>query len=150
MLLARDLGREHLDAEWLFTIGMLAGPCAVLEDRGASEWLYSLLLPFERLYAHAPVESVFGAVAWSLGVLATTMGSYDDAERHFAVAIEVEEAMRAPPWRAHAQHDLATMLLMRGGDGDDERARGLLDEARTTYGDLGMDTWVARTREQGR
>jgi DNA-binding SARP family transcriptional activator len=146
VVLARDLGEEHLDAEWLFTISMLAGPCAVLEDRDAANRVYSLLLPFERLYAHAPVESVFGAVAWSLGVLATTMGRYDDAERHFGVAIETEEAMRAAPWRAHAQHDFASMLLTRGGAGDGKRAAGLLDEARTTYADLGMDSWVARTQ----
>jgi DNA-binding SARP family transcriptional activator len=145
LLLARDLGREHLDAEWLFTISMLARPCAVLEDRDAAGRLYSLLLPFERLYAHAPVESVFGAVAWSLGVLATTANRYDDAERHFGVAIEIEQAMRAPPWRAHAQHDFASMLLTRGRAGDGERAVGLLDEARSTYAELGMDTWVART-----
>ena len=102
------------------------------------------LLPYERLYAHAPVESVFGAVARSLGVLATTMERYDDAERHFAVAMEVEQAMRARPWLAHAQHDLATMVLARGGDGDSERARILLDEAATTYRELGMNAWAAR------
>jgi DNA-binding SARP family transcriptional activator len=145
-LLARDLAHEHRDAEWLFTMSMLSAPCALLEDRDAAERLYSLLLPFERLYAHAPVESVFGAVASSLGVLATTMGSYDAAERHFAVAIDTEEAMRAPPWRAHAQHDLATMLLARRGAGDAERARELLDEARATYSRLGMDAWAARAR----
>jgi hypothetical protein len=74
------------------------------------------------------------------------MGSYDAAERHFAVAIDTEEAMRAPPWRAHAQHDLATMLLARRGAGDAERARELLDEARATYSRLGMDAWAARAR----
>jgi tetratricopeptide (TPR) repeat protein len=145
-LLARDLAREHRDAEWLFTISMLASPCALLEDRDAAERLYSILLPFERLYAHAPVESVFGAVARPLGVLATTVGRYDAAERHFATAIEIEEAMRAPPWRAHAQHDLATMLLARGDSGDTTRARRLLDEARTTYSELGMDAWAATAR----
>jgi tetratricopeptide (TPR) repeat protein len=145
-LLSRDLAHEHVDAEWLFTISLLARPCALLGDREAADRLYAVLLPYERLYAHAPVETVFGAVARSLGVLATTMGRYDDAERHFAVAIETEEAMRAPPWRAHAQHDLAAMLLARGAAGDQERAQTLLDEAATTYADLGMDAWVTRTR----
>jgi hypothetical protein len=105
-----------------------------------------MLLPYERLYAQAPVESVFGSVGRALGVLATTLGRYDDAERHFAVAIETEEAMRALPWRAHAQHDLAIMLLARGGAGDPERAHALLDEAAATYRELGMDEWAARTR----
>jgi len=143
-MLARDLAHEHLDAEWLFTISLLAGPCALLVDRNAAARVYALLLPYERLYAHAPVESVFGAVARSLGVLATTMERYDDAERHLAVAIEVEQAMRARPWLAHARHDLATMLLARGVDGDSEQAHALLEEVATTYTDLGMSAWATR------
>jgi DNA-binding SARP family transcriptional activator len=149
MLLERDLAQEHRDAEWLFTVSMLAKPCAVLGERAAAERLHSLLLPYERLYAHAPVESVFGAVAGSLGVLATTIGDYEAAERHFAVAIEIEDAMRAPPWRAHAQHDLATMLLARGDPGSTKRALRLLEEARTTYSELGMDAWAARAWPHG-
>jgi tetratricopeptide (TPR) repeat protein len=144
MLLARDLKNEHVDAEWLFTISMLAGPCAVLDDRDAAQRVYSMLLPYERLYAQAPVESVFGAVARSLGVLATTMGRDDDAERHFEVAIETEQRMRARPWLAHAQHELAAMLLARGAAGDSERALALLEDALATYRELGMDAWAAR------
>jgi hypothetical protein len=30
----------------------------------------------------APVEGVFGALSRGLGVLATALGRYDDAERH--------------------------------------------------------------------
>ena len=39
------------------------------------------------------------------------LGRFDEAERHFEVAIETERRMRARPWLAHAQHDLAAMLL---------------------------------------
>ena len=35
-LVARDLAREHLDAEWLFSISLLASPCALVEDAGAA------------------------------------------------------------------------------------------------------------------
>ena len=144
ILLARDLEREHFDAEWLFTISTLAGPCGLLDDREAAQRVYSMLLPYESLYAQAPVEAVFGSVGRALGVLATTMRRYDDAERHFAGAIETERAMRARPWLAHAQHDLATMLLARGGDGDSEQARALLEEVATAYTELGMNPWAVR------
>ena len=143
-MLSRDLEHAYLDAEWLFTISMLAAPCARLGDGDAAERLYSMLLPYERLYAQAPVESAFGAVARGLGVLATALDRFDDAERHFATAIETERAMRARPWLAHAQHDLAAMLLERGGADDADRARGLLEDARTTYRELGMDVWARR------
>jgi DNA-binding SARP family transcriptional activator len=143
-LLARDLAREHLDAEWLFSMTLLPDPCALLGDDDAAARLYSLLLPYEHLYAQAPVEATFGSVARGLGVLATTLRRFEDAERHFEAALEVERRMRAGPWRAHAQHNLAAMLLARGGPGDREKASGLLDEAVNTYRELGMDSWATR------
>ena len=144
LMLSRDLAREYLDAEWLFTISLLADPCARLGDREGAERLYSMLLPYESLYAQAPVEATFGAIARGLGVLATTLRRFDDAERHFDVAIEIERRMGARPWLAHAQHDLGAMLLARGASGDSERARLLLDEALAGYRELGMDAWAAR------
>jgi tetratricopeptide (TPR) repeat protein len=143
-MLSRDLEHEYLDAEWLFTISMLAAPCAGLGDSDAVERLYSMLLPYELLYAQAPVESVFGAVGTSLGVLAAALERFEDAERHFDIAIETERAMRARPWLAHAQHNLAAMLVARGAAADSGRARELLDDARTTYRELGMDVWAGR------
>ena len=143
-VISGDLAREYLDAEWLFSMSLLPGPCAFLGDEQAAAKLYSVLLPYEDLYAQAPVEAVFGSLARGLGVLATTLGNFDDAGRHFDVALETERKMRAPPWYAHAQHDLAAMLLTRGGTSDTQRARTLLAEAATAYHDLGMETWAAR------
>jgi tetratricopeptide (TPR) repeat protein len=143
-LLSRDLAREHVDAEWLFTVCLLADPCARLGDHEAAGKLYSMLLPYEPLYAMAPVEAGFGSAARALGVLATILRRFDDAERHFDVAIETERRMRARPWLAHAQHNLAAMLLARAETGDGDRARALIDDAVGTYRELGMDPWAAR------
>jgi hypothetical protein len=82
-----------------------------------------------------------------LGLLATAARRFDDAERHFADAIEIERRMRARPWLAHAQQGWAAMLLTRRGPGDLDRARVLLGDARATYRTLGMDTWAARCDE---
>ncbi len=145
-LMSRDLAREYVDAEWLFMLALLADPCAWLGDREAAGRLYSMLLPYERLYAMAPVEALFGSVARALGVLATALGRFDEAERHFEVAIEIESTMRARPWLAHARHDFAAMLLVRASAGDAGHARTQLEEAMATYGELGMDSWVARAQ----
>jgi tetratricopeptide (TPR) repeat protein len=145
-LLSRDLAQDNFDAEWLFTISLLAAPCARLGDRDATQRLYSMLLPYERLYAQAPVESVFGAVARGLGVLATALGRFDDAERHFDIALETERAMKAAPWLAHAQHDYAAMLIARGNDRDSERAQTLLGDALKSFRELGMDSWADRAQ----
>jgi tetratricopeptide (TPR) repeat protein len=143
-LLSQDLARLYRDAEWSFSLSLLPDPCAFLGDEDAAATLYSLLLPYEHLYAQAPVEAVFGSLARGLGVLATTLRRFDAAERHFDVAIETERRMCARPWLAHAQHDLAAMHLARGLAGDPQRGYALLDEAVATYRELGMETWAAR------
>ena len=145
-LLERDLAHEHLDAEWVFGMSLLTDPCARLGGENAAAELYSMLLPYDRLYAQAPVESLFGSVARGLGVLATTLRRFDEAERHFDVAIETERKMGARPWLVHAQHELAAMLLARGSAGDSERARALLDEALAAYRELGMNSWARRAQ----
>jgi tetratricopeptide (TPR) repeat protein len=136
--------QEHRDTEWFFSMSLLPDPCAFLGDEDAAAKLYSLLLPYEHVYALAPIEAVFGSLARGLGVLATTLRRFDEAERHFEVAIETERRMRGRPWLAHAQHDLAAMLLARGAANDRERAHALLEEAAATYRELGMPTWASR------
>ena len=143
-LLSRNLGGEHLDEEWLFGMCLLPDVCAFLGDASSAGRLYAILLPYERHYAEAPVEAAFGSVARALGVLATTLRHFDDAEGHFDTAMQMEGSMGARPWLAHAQHDLAGMLLARGEPGDRERASGLLAEALATYRELGMEVWAGR------
>ena len=145
-VLSRELAGQYLDAEWLFTTALLADPCARVGDQESARRLYSMLLPYERLYAQAPVEAAFGSLARALGVLATTLHRFPEAEGHFDVAIETERRMGARPWLAHAQHDLAAMLLARGATGDSERARALLEDVVATYRELGMDSWAARVK----
>ena len=96
-LMTHDLGHEHLDAEWLLSMTLLADPCALLDDQDAAARLHALLASYE-----------------------------------------------ARPWLAHAQHDLATMLLRRGAVGDDKRAFALLNEAHDIYRELDMTSWAAR------
>jgi tetratricopeptide (TPR) repeat protein len=140
-LLSHDLRRHHVDAEWLFSMSLLADVVAVLGDEDAAARLYELLVPYERLYGHAPVEVSFGSIARGLGVLAATLRRFDDAERHFDAAIDIERAMRARPWIAHAQHGLGEALLARG---DEVRARAVLGEAVAGYRELAMESWAAR------
>ena len=140
-LLDRDLSREHRDSEWLFAMCVLADPTAALAEKSGVQRLYAALVPYQDLYAIAPSEGLFGAVARALGVLAGALERYDDAEFHLEVALDVERRMGARPWRAHAHRDLAAVLVSRG---DPERARPHLDDALQTYRELDMETWAAR------
>jgi tetratricopeptide (TPR) repeat protein len=146
-LMTHDLGNEYVDAEWLLSITTLADPCALVGHHDAAARLHALLTPYEGLYTVAPVEATFGSVARALGVVASVLERFDAAEEHFALAIETERKMRARPWLAHTQHDLATMLLRRRAVGDTERACALLQDTHDTYRRLGMKSWAARAHE---
>jgi tetratricopeptide (TPR) repeat protein len=143
-LLAHDLAHHHVDAEWLFALSLLPDACRALADADAAATLYPVLLPYSHLYAEAPVEVSFGTTARALGVLATTLGEFADAEHHFEAAMEMERRMGAWPWIAHVSHDLAAMLLARGTTADRARASRLLAEATTRYVQLGMESWAER------
>jgi tetratricopeptide (TPR) repeat protein len=137
---AFDLSREYVDEEWLFAVNLLPDVCARLGDDERAAVLYELLAPHESLYAQAPVEGTFGAIARGLGVLAAQLERLDDAERHFRRAIEIERGMRAWPWLALARQDLGRLLRRRG---DESAARAELDAAIACYRELGMESWAA-------
>src|SRR5262249_36234472 len=139
---AIDLTRNYVDGEWLLTVGLLPDALRVINDTDLTAGLYDALAPREALYTQAPIEITFGSVARGLGVLATVLERFDEAEGHFVVALEVEQRMRALPWIAHAQHDFGAMLIARNRPGDPERGRSLANDAVAGYRALGMDTWA--------
>jgi DNA-binding SARP family transcriptional activator len=129
------------DEEWLVSIGLLAETARVLGGAGSAAILYELLLPYGDRVAVGYPEISTGAVARYLGLLATTMERWDDAERHLQDALKVNARIGARPWLAHTQHDYARMLLSRNATGDTEQAQLLASTAVATYRDLGMHTY---------
>ena len=111
------------------------------ETRNASN-LYEMLLPYAGCNVLAYPGLSLGSASRYLGLLASTVSRWAEAERHFDAAIEMHAEMGARPWLSHTQHDHARMLLARGAPTDVERALGLIAEARTTYLELGMESWA--------
>ncbi|MGH8632351.1 MAG: tetratricopeptide repeat protein, partial [Burkholderiales bacterium] len=66
------------------------------------------------------------------------MRRWEDAERHFQDALEMNTRMGARPWVAWTQHDYARMLLARHRKGDRQRALELLTPALAAAQDMGM------------
>ena len=127
------------DVDWLFSLAHLAEVSAYVGDADASAALYKLLLPYSDrcvLTAYAAVCS--GSVARYLALLATTLGHYDEAVRHFEQAIERHTRWRARPWLARTRHSYAEMLISRGEARDLAAARDLLEEALGTAREIGM------------
>ena len=139
-LTRRDLSNWHVDEEWLFSICLLADTCAILGDADRAAPLYELLLPYGSLNAVAVPELALDSSSRPLGILATLLGRFEEAARHFEEALRMNETMGARPSLAHTQKDYARMLLRRSSQGDQERAEKLLSRAQATYQSLGMQS----------
>jgi tetratricopeptide (TPR) repeat protein len=102
--------------------------------------VYDALLPYARLVAVDGIAAgTHGSVARWLGGLATLQGRWDDAEKHFAHAVEVNEALGAVMAVTHTQVMLARMLGLRGRAEDRRRRDQLLTEALSVYRAHGAD-----------
>jgi tetratricopeptide (TPR) repeat protein len=121
-LLSRDLSSWHVDSEWLFSVTLLAEAVALLGGQDRAAALYDVLLPYGSLNAVAPIEAALGSASRALGLLATVLGRFSDAVRHFDEALRMNTTMGAQPSIAHTEYDYARMLAARGEPGDRERA----------------------------
>jgi DNA-binding NarL/FixJ family response regulator len=137
-----DLPRDGL---WVTCITYLAEVCVFLQDTARAATLYHLLRPYAgRNVIVGGSVACYGAASRYLGMLATTMARWDEAEQHFQEALAMNTRTGARPWLAHTQHDYATMLLTRGEPEDQARAMILLESALTTARALGMRALEAR------
>lgn len=126
------------DNAWLFGMSLMSEAVSLAGDPVAAETLYARLSPFAGRHAIASNEGSVGVVDRYLGLLAVTMGRLDDGERHLTDAIAILDSMGARPWKAHAQHDLAKVLRVRGAQGDAERAAALDVAASAAARQIGM------------
>jgi tetratricopeptide (TPR) repeat protein len=137
------------DGLWPIGIAQLCQVAAQLDDAAHAGALYAQLLPFAgRCVVSINVLS-WGSAERSLGLLATTLGRYEDAERHFARALEVNGSIGAVLWVARTRADHARMLLRRDGPGDRERADELLAAALAVAEELGLTALAASARQLG-
>jgi tetratricopeptide (TPR) repeat protein len=137
-LAENDFAGVPVDEEWLASMCLLAEAAASLGDVRRSRVLYELLSPYADRVGTSYPEMNLGSVARYLGLLSATEARWEDAERHFTDALDVNRRIGALPWLGHTQDDYARMLLARGEVRDVERAGHLLDDARATYRELGM------------
>ncbi len=144
--LARDEFRQiPEDATWVNCMGMLAEVSHRLRDQRYADTLYEFLAPYARFnIVSPPLVACYGAAARHLGLLATTLRRWDEAERHFEVALALNELQGGLPWVAHTRHAHAAMLLDRGQPSDRERAASMNDAATHAAIELGMQGLSAR------
>jgi predicted ATPase len=136
---AHDFANLPRDGSWSATMANLSYVCSYLNDVRRAAILYDYLLPY------APWQLVIGSTAIGtgsnlrfLGILATTLSRWAEAEAHFEGALDMNSRIGAVPYLALTQQEYGAMLLMRGEPGDREKAHQLFDQALATGDRIGM------------
>jgi tetratricopeptide (TPR) repeat protein len=122
----RSLPRNFV---WLAHLALLSESVAMLGHVEGAGVLYRLMLPFADRNVLSADLQCWGAAARYLGILATTRGRLDDAERWLRRALAMNRRMGASPWVGHTLADLAAALLRRGRPDDLAAAQAHLDDA---------------------
>jgi class 3 adenylate cyclase len=134
------------DGNWPIAMALLTETCAVLGDRERSSYLYNQLLPVgDRCIIVGACVDCYGPTHRLLGRLAATLERWDDAERHFQDAIEMNARMNAGRFAGWTFHQYADMLLRRDGPGDREKALSLLSQALDVAERLGLTALLERS-----
>ncbi|MGH9011392.1 MAG: ATP-binding protein, partial [Acidimicrobiia bacterium] len=133
-----DFGGLRYDYLWLDTLVFLSRACARLGDASTAKELYERLRPHHAAFAIGQAVWL-GPVAYDLGLLATVLERYDDADAHFAEAVEMHHRIGARGMLAHTHLAWARILLRRQQPGDVERAREQLRQAEQTARELGLN-----------
>jgi hypothetical protein len=134
------------DPNWIIAVIRSAAVCADLGDEAAASRLYPLLTAYaDRIVGNGVIW--IGSVAHYLGVLATTLEHFDDAESHLAAGEAAHERLHAPGWRARTRLARARLLLRRGRPEDADEARQLLGQVIATGRELGLVNLERRAAE---
>ena len=133
-----NFGGRRYDYLWLATLAALSRACARLGDASTARELYERLQPHHSAFAIGQAVW-FGPVAYDLGLLATVLERYEDADAHFAEVVEIQHRTGARGMLAHSHLAWARMLHARRQPGDSERAREQLREAQQTARQLGLN-----------
>jgi len=135
--MADEYGDLPFDQGWLLLSTLLAEVSAGLGHTESAAVLYGRLRPYEGQVAIRPPGGT-GSVDRHLGQLATALGEFDDADRHFRRATAIYTKLGAPGWLARTRLGSADLLLRRGRPADRRRAVELLGEAAATARRLGL------------
>ena len=135
------------DANWLIALTLAAEVCAELGDAARARELAGLLAPHGgRNVLVGRAASCNGCASRQLGMLASVLRDWDEAELRFFEAREMHVRMGARPFLARTELAWAEMLLARGEPGDDAAARERLAEAVVIADALGMVAVAERAR----
>jgi hypothetical protein len=142
-LAAAGFGSVPEDALWMGTMVAASLSYWRAGSREGVDDLYAVFSRYPDANATVGNASSYGAVAWFLGILATLLQRWADAERHFDYGMALNEKMGHRPALAYNRLHYGDMLLRRDAPGDREKARGLLQQSLEAGREMGMAKVVA-------
>ena len=139
LLAADDFAGVSRNVLWPNSLALMSEVCTVLDDRDRARLLLDLFRPYSGLLVvFAGGSHCTGAVDRYLGMLATVLGRFSEAEAWFDAAIGLEERAGSPPLLARTRYWYARMLAASDGPADPSRASDLLAASLRTAESLGM------------
>ncbi len=109
---------------WTTVAVALSDVVSDLQDRSMAAVLYERMGPIAKQADVLGNVVCQGSYGLPCGMLAACLGRWDDAERHFTDALEMNECFGARPSIVRTRRAWAAMLLDRNAPGDRERAAG--------------------------
>ena len=113
LALAEDFGAIAHDEAWSLVMMLWADACSLIGAAEPAETMFDLLSPFSGQLAVSGAH-VYGSIDFALGALAATLERFDEAERHFAAAAELETRLEAPLLLARTHARWASSLIASG------------------------------------
>ena len=136
--------RDHV---WWGTVGVLVEAAVILGERDLASALLPELEPFaDHISVIGLGTASVGAAARLVALLEWMLDRYDDADRHFARAHELNVRFGARCYDVRSNYDHASMLLERDAPGDRERAAGMIAGLPELAVELGMAPFAERIR----
>ncbi len=134
-----DLATLPKDGRWTAGVVYLTEVCAAFGDQQRAAVLYRALLPWSGPnLVPGSGSAIFGSSDRYLGILASTMACWDQADTHFATALAMNERIGGLTALAHTRYDFALMLLARAAPGDHDKAIELIREVRASATGFGL------------
>ena len=134
---------------WVDTLCNLADVCSFLDDRERALLLIQSLAPYADRCAVLGDAICRGSVSRYLGMLATTVSRWDEADKHFERGLAMDARIGAVISMAYGHHEYGRSLIRRGDPAVRARAIEHLDLA-VSSGDALKLTSLARKARAAR
>ncbi|MGH9037723.1 MAG: hypothetical protein ACRD0O_18345, partial [Acidimicrobiia bacterium] len=142
-----DLASLEPSMAWTGLMAKVASALAGVGTEAEMAALYELILPAAGMNAFCfGAVSYWGSLSHHLGVLATRLGLWDEAEAHLARAAVTHERLDARIWLARTRLETAALLAARNRPGEAGRREDLLGSALTTATQLRLPVIAERAR----